>query len=800
MRFSILAVAASISIVQHGSEAHSVQRNPLNYITRVDRPTLHTPLNRVHAYSSFDLSFLLHNEEEKVRIELEPNYDVLSELATIQHLGPDGTITREEKINRKEYKVYKGHAFLQHPHHSEWLNAGWARISVLRDGPSPLFEGAFRVNGNHHHIQRASMYRQTRLAEDPEVPYSNDDYMIVWRDTDVTGNFYVSGQELKRELAANASVCASDLLDFNNQPDHPVHLGLDLRDLASTDPRIIFRRQGDQTTGGNGAGVNLASTIGSTQGCPSSRKVALIGIATDCTYTAQFDSKENATQNIINMVSMASTLYESTFNISLGIRNLTISDSECPGSPPAGSPWNQPCSQSVTINQRLDLFSKWRGQFNDSNAYWTLLSTCNTDAAVGLAWLGQLCAQGSSPNGNDTTAGANVVVRTNTEWQVFAHESGHTFGAFHDCTDTTCADGTFSTNQCCPLSTSTCDAKGTYIMNPSTGPGIMQFSPCSIGNICSALGRNSVTSTCLNDNKDVVTITGSQCGNGIVEKGEDCDCGGENGCQGNPCCDPKTCRFTSNSVCDPANEDCCTDQCQFSSGGTICRASSGTCDPQETCSGTSATCPTDIKAPDGQHCGADGSGLTCASGQCTSRDLQCQTLVGSVTNNNDTTACDSQTCMVRCASSRLGPNACYDMQQYFLDGTPCDGGGHCNNGKCVGASVGDQVATFFRDNKDIIIPVASAVGGLVLIAIASCCFTCIRRRRRRRILARKTQPNSSWVAGGAGYNGWTAPARPPMARGANGQQSSRNQRGYRPSPQQEQPWSATPRVSLPRYA
>ncbi|TGJ78518.1 hypothetical protein E0Z10_g10246 [Xylaria hypoxylon] len=727
MRFSLTTVVALLCTLARDSESHSVKRNPLNYITTVDRPTLHTPSNRVHAHSSFAVDFLLHDGQDKVRIELEPNHDVLSDEATIQYIGPDGTVSHEEKIDRTEHRIYKGHAFVQHPHHSEWLNAGWARIAVLRDGPSPLFEGTFRVNGNHHHIQRASTYRQTRLAEDPDAHQVDDDYMIIWRDTDIASDFYGSGYELKRGLGENVSVCTSDLLDFNAQLNHPVNLGLDLRDITSIDSDVILRRQGDQVTGGNGASADLASTVGSTQGCPTSRKVALIGIATDCTYTAQFDTKANVTQNVINMVNMASAVFESTFNISLGIRNLTIMDATCPGSPPEGSQWNQACSSDVNINDRLDLFSKWRGQFSDNNAYWTLLSTCATDSAVGLAWLGQLCAQGASPNGNDSSAGANVV--------------------------------------------------GTYIMNPSTGAGLTQFSPCSIGNICSAMSRNSVNSDCLSDNKNVVTITGSQCGNGIVEQGEDCDCGGETGCAGNSCCDSKTCKFTTNSVCDFANEDCCTNQCQFASNGTVCRASTGTCDPLETCSGTSATCPTDAKASDGQSCGADGGGLKCASGQCTSRDLQCQTLVGVLTNTANLTACDGNTCLVRCKSPNAVTGSCEGIQSYFLDGTTCEGNGHCDHGTCKGASTWDKVMRFFRDNKNIIIPVASVIGGLILIAIA---------------------PNSSWVggygAGGPVNNGWAVPPPPPMAHGANGR------RGNQYNPQQQQAWAPAPRANLARYA
>ncbi|EHK98165.1 putative Disintegrin and metalloproteinase domain-containing protein B [Glarea lozoyensis 74030] len=376
---------------------------------------------------------------------------------------------------------------------------------------------------------------------------------------------------------------------------------------GSISTRSLFGRQIDGQLGGNSAGVNLASTVGQTQGCPTTRKVALVGIATDCTYTAGFNSTESVRNNIISVINMASTQYEDSFNITLGLQNLTISDAACPATAQAAAPWNVGCSDSVTIQDRLNLFSAWRGERPDTNAYWTLLSTCATGSAVGLAWLGQACVNtaqvASSSNANETVSGANVVVRTGSEWQVVAHETGHTFGAVHDCTSETCADASMvASQQCCPLNAQVCPAGGQFIMNPSTGSNIARFSPCSIGNVCSAMLRNSVKTNCLVSNKGITTITRSQCGNGIVEAGEDCDCGGESGCTGNTCCDPTTCRFNTanNAVCDPSNEDCCTPTCQFSGSGTVCRASTGTCDPQETCSGTNAACPIDVNAPDGK--------------------------------------------------------------------------------------------------------------------------------------------------------------------------------------------------------
>ncbi|KUI57711.1 Disintegrin and metalloproteinase domain-containing protein B [Cytospora mali] len=715
--------------------ADSRQRNPLSHVGQIDKPRFQTPSHRVHAYSQFQVTFSLSDARQTIRLSLEPNHDVVADGATITYLGQDGTIQRSEPIDRLDHRVFRGDAFVQDEGDTEWTNAGWARIHVHRDGPNPLFEGAFQLYGDYHHIQTSNNYRKTRLRDDPDIEERSDEYMVLWRDSDIKGNHELgySPSELKRALAEKET-CTSDELVYNVDENHPVYRGIDKRSSWSSEAgNLLFGRQIDGTTGGNSAGVNLSSTIGSTTGCPTARKVALIGIATDCTYMADFDGNETAVRsNIITQVNTASQVYESTFNISLGIQNLTVSPQACPSTSNSEAPWNIGCSDSLTITDRLNLFSQWRGQHNDTNAYWTLMSTCGTDSAVGLAWLGQLCMKGSetssSSGTNETVAAANVVVRTSTEWQVFAHESGHTFGAVHDCTSTTCADGTATKQQCCPLSSTTCNADGQYIMNPSTGTGITQFSPCSVGNICSAMGRQSVQSTCLTNNKNVVTITGSQCGNGIVESGEDCDCGGTEGCGDNSCCDATTCKFTSGSVCDPSNEECCTQQCSYASNSTVCRSSTGVCDPEETCTGSSASCPADHNAADGTSCG---SGLQCASGQCTSRDQQCQSLMGSLTTNNDTEACDSSSCQISCKSPQFGSNVCYTMSQNFLDGTSCESGGKCNNGNCQGANVGDEIKSWITDNKNIVIPVACVVGAFVILAIACCIWTACRRGRRR---------------------------------------------------------------------
>ncbi|ROT43281.1 zinc metalloprotease mde10 [Sodiomyces alkalinus F11] len=774
--FTFIGVSAIVQDVV----ANNSHRNPLKYISILEEPTFNTPSKRVHSHSSFDLTFSLHDGQQDVRLALEPNHDILQDNLQVNYLAPDGTLRQVEHVQRHEHKVFRGKAFVRREDRSEWTHVGWARITVHRDGKHPVLEGAFRVDGDHHHIHTASNYRRLRHPQDPDVEngLDPDEYMVVWRDSDIMDDYYYydDSRDLKRDVRGSRH-CDSEQLSFNTKYDPWAH-GDEEDPLRAASTRSLFGRQMDTgPTGDDGAAVGLASTIGSTLGCPNTRRVALVGIATDCTYTAAFNSSQSVRSNMINLVNAASEVYENSFNISLGIQNLTISDAACPASASNLAPWNIGCDPNTRIGDRLVLFSRWRGAIDDNNAFWTLFSTCDTGSAVGLAWLGQVCVQGSQDTeGNDggveTVSSANVVLRTpQSEWQVFAHEAGHTFGAVHDCDEGECAAvGSDGMRRCCPLSADECDARAQFLMNPSTGSHLRQFSPCTIGNVCSALYRNAIRSDCLMDNRNVETITGSQCGNGIVEAGEDCDCGGAEECGDDPCCNPETCRFTENSVCDPANEACCTGQCRFAASGAVCRESTGLCDPQEVCPGDSGMCPSDRHLDDGESCGDDGDNLRCASGQCTSRDQQCQVAVGSRDTNNETTACGSQ-CQLLCRSPTVfGTDMCRQpASQFFIDGTPCSNGGRCRNGVCRGESVAGSVENFFQEYRHIIIPVAASVGGLIALAILWCCVSsCCKRRRRNKAAKQPPSPPPAAAAAAAanndghGYGGaWNASVPPP---------------------------------------
>lgn len=781
MIFRYLLAAAGAAFLAAGS---SVERNPLELLALVEEPTVRTQSHRITALTpKFDLGFAAFDGHRRIRLTLQPNHDVVHEQATITYLGPDGQIVSTQPVDRLAHKIFKGAAYQERADGS-WAHVGWARVNVRRDGMRPLFEGTFSVDHDAHHIQLSSSYMASKHRLDPDIDLKDDEYMVIWRDSDVLptseGHLHT---DLRRSLAEPES-CMSDNLHFNKDLQHPVYTELMKRsdNVWGAMPlgQLFGKRQIDtQPANGNTAGVNLVNSIGNSAGCPSTRKVALVGVATDCTYTGTFSSKESATQNIITVMNSASQVWESTFNITLGLRNLTISDATCPGSPQQTTPWNQGCDANLDISDRLNLFSSWRGTLQDSNSHWTLLSNCKSGAAVGLAWLGQACNQQASTSpttggGNETVSGANFVARTGTEWQVIAHETGHTFGAVHDCTTDTCSQSNVvAQQQCCPFSANTCPANGQFIMNPFTTPNSNTFSPCTVGNICSAIAANSVHTQCLSDNKDVTTITGQQCGNGIVEAGEDCDCGGAENCANNSCCDATTCKFKGSAVCDDSNEDCCRG-CQFAPASTVCRASGGECDPQETCTGNTANCPADQFTPDGQSCSLaagsnttniDTSQLRCASGQCTSRDLQCKTLMGSYLHNNDTYACDASSCTLRCSSPSLGYNTCSSLNANLLDGTPCGGNGHCDNGQCSGSTIGGDISLWIQQNKGVVIGIACAVGGLLLLIFISCLWRCCRRRKNKPPQVPVHAQPPMIMSGGAagpvvtepGLGGWYAP-------------------------------------------
>src|SRR5437016_3898745 len=132
---------------------------------------------------------------------------------------------------------------------------------------------------------------------------------------------------------------------------------------------------------------------------------------------------------------------------------------------------------------------------------------------------------------------------------------------------------------------------------------------------------------------NIATYKGdANCGNGMVDAGEDCDAGSSDG-TASSCCSA-SCRFVkAATVCRAAAGVCdVAETCPGNSGScpgdggktadTVCRAAVDVCDKAETCDGSSTACPPDAKQPATTPCTADSN--PCTLDQCDGTSNACQ--------------------------------------------------------------------------------------------------------------------------------------------------------------------------------
>uniref|UniRef100_A0A452SRM1 ADAM metallopeptidase domain 33 n=1 Tax=Ursus americanus TaxID=9643 RepID=A0A452SRM1_URSAM len=128
---------------------------------------------------------------------------------------------------------------------------------------------------------------------------------------------------------------------------------------------------------------------------------------------------------------------------------------------------------------------------------------------------------------------------------------------------------------------------------------------------------------CLSNAPDSrLLVPRARCGNGLVEDGEDCDCGARQECP-DACCLAHNCSLRAGAQC--THGDCCA-RCLLKPAGVPCRRAVGDCDLPEFCTGASPYCPPDIYLLDGSPC-ASGRGY-CWDGACPTLEQQCQQLWG----------------------------------------------------------------------------------------------------------------------------------------------------------------------------
>ncbi|KAJ0067765.1 hypothetical protein NL108_010079, partial [Boleophthalmus pectinirostris] len=264
--------------------------------------------------------------------------------------------------------------------------------------------------------------------------------------------------------------------------------------------------------------------------------------------------------------------------------------------------WNVDDKIAISSNteQNLNYFMDWRNKnlANTKHDCAHLISGIDFDGStVGLAFVGALCTGYSVGVVQDYTDLSSAIGAT------LAHELGHNLGMSHDSTS-------------CECSGANC------IMEPSVNWSIPEtFSTCSRSNYEKYLQDGSVN--CLLDKPDYqIVLTPPVCGNGFLEKGEQCDCGTVKECT-NRCCNASTCTFSEGSHC--AEGECCQD-CKIAGRSRECRPQQDECDLAEYCDGESALCPEDVFSVNGLPC--DNEKGFCYNGQCPQRQTQCVKMYG----------------------------------------------------------------------------------------------------------------------------------------------------------------------------
>lgn len=660
-------------------ELHDIYQRDLQLVSKKNSTY---PINLKISFVSFNKTY---------RLELQLNRNLLKPFgSTVQILkrssDNDTMVTSKKLFN---HKYYHGSVIEVEP---EIKYVGWAGLYVdmISDPNSIALEGTITISKEFYNIKSA----YSNDGSDFSLWILNAQVEQLVQKTQDNASFTLINAN---ETSIPKKICGCGYNDvefdaIHDQYSSDFRFNTNDHQTGTLDPSIhkhsLFPRDISEAD----VLVNMKSTsiiskaISMGLNCPIEPKMLYVGVVADCTYSEKYNNDLSKIESsILGVWNIVSRIYQVTFNIQIGISTILITpDCSLPGTSDSIFEWNRPCDPAYMLIDRLSDFSKWRGDQKDDSGLWFLLTKCPSYSTVGMAWTGQVCNRSIRKQSNGYVSGTAIISDCDNMYVVIAHELGHSFGAIHDCDKNSCEKcSSPKTCDCCPCEPE-CDCKAKYIMHPEdTNFTPSEFSYCSMKDICQ---RIPYLGTCLQSPGSKPVKIANICGNGIREFGEECDCGNEEQCAADPCCQ-SNCKLKPGAQCSDKNDVCCS-QCKIipAEQQKICLSKYGDCQLDSICNGKSAECPSRRNVPDGTACkyntNTNLSDITrCASGICTSRDLQCK-VFGSRYNMIGSCMPSSrrhQQCHMYCLHQT---GKCMDLNAVYIDGTPCNGG-FCRKGKCT---------------------------------------------------------------------------------------------------------------------